>query len=82
MNENYDTTYFSKSQHEIPWLFPDINPFSEFPWHYFKFPDNSLTLKKIFFPDFSLTRGNPVNNNTHTKAQNVIVHQCPKFNNS
>ena len=61
MNENYDTTYFSKSQHEIPWLFPDINPFSEFPWHYFKFPDNSLTLKKYFFPDFSLTRGNPAN---------------------
>ena len=50
MNENYDTTYFSKSQHEIPWLFPDINPFSEFPWHYFKFPDNSLTLKKLIFP--------------------------------
>ena len=30
--------------------FPDICPFSEFPWHFFKFPDNSLTLKKYFFP--------------------------------
>ena len=43
-------TYFSKSLHEIPWHFPDIGPFAEFPWHFFKFPDNSLTLKKLIFP--------------------------------
>ena len=46
----YNMTYFSKSSHEIPWHFPDICPFSEFPWHFFKFPDKSLTLKKYFFP--------------------------------
>ena len=45
-DENYGTTYFSKSQHEIPWLFPDICPFSKFSWHYLKFPD----LEKIKFP--------------------------------
>ena len=50
MNENYNMTYFSKSLHEIPWHFPDIGPFAEFPWHFFKFPDNSLTLKKLIFP--------------------------------
>ena len=59
INENYNMTYFSKSSHEIPRHFPDICPFSEFPWHFFKFTDNSLTLKKYFFPDISLTRGNP-----------------------
>ena len=44
--------------------FPDISltfaPFQNFPDIFFKFPDNSLTLKKYFFPDFSLMRGNPV----------------------
>ena len=43
---------------------PDISltfvPFRNFPDIFFKFPDNSLTLKNIF-PDFSLTRGNPDN---------------------
>ena len=43
--------------------FPDISltfaPFQNFPDIFFKFPDNSLTLKNIF-PDFSLTRDNPV----------------------
>ena len=39
--------------------FPDICPSSEFPWQFFKFPDNFLTLKKYIFPDFSMTRGNP-----------------------
>ena len=37
MNENYDITYFSKSLQYMK--FPDICPFSEFPWHFFKFPD-------------------------------------------
>ena len=50
MNENYDMICFLKSILEIPWHFPDICPFSEFPWYFLKFPDNSLTLKKYFFP--------------------------------
>ena len=41
---------FPNFLHEIPWYFPDVCPFSKFPWHFFKFPDNSLTLKKSFFP--------------------------------
>ena len=41
---------FPNFLHEIPWHFPDVCPFSKFPWHFFKFPDNSLTLKKSFFP--------------------------------
>ena len=49
MNESYNMTYFSKSLNEIPWHFPDICPFTKFPWHFFKFPDNSLTLKKNIF---------------------------------
>ena len=44
--------------------FPDISltsaPFQNFPDIFFKFPDNFLTLKKYFFPDFSLMCGNPV----------------------
>ena len=44
---------------EIPWHFPDICPFPEFRWWFLKFPDHSLTLKNNFFPDFSLTCGNP-----------------------
>ena len=38
---------------KIPWHFPDIGQMAKIPW---QFPD----LEKIlFFPDFSLTRGNP-----------------------
>ena len=46
---------------KIPWLFPDFFRFSNFPDHFTKFPDFSLTLEgKINFPDFSLTSGHPV----------------------
>ena len=52
MNETNNMTYFSKSLHEIPWHLPLFRIS-------LTFPDNSLTLKKLIFPDFSLTRGNP-----------------------
>ena len=45
--------------HKISWLFPDFPPFKDFPWLFTEFPDFSLTLKIKFFPDFSLTAGNP-----------------------
>ena len=50
--------------------FPDISPFSEFPWQFFKFPDNFPTLKNTVFPDFSLMCGNPDGMVT-TKFQSV-----------
>ena len=34
---------------------------AKIPWHFFKIPWQFPDLEKIlFFPDFSLTRGNPV----------------------
>ena len=47
---------------KIPWHFPDICQMAKIPWHFFKIPWQFPDLEKIlFFPDFSLTRGNPVN---------------------
>ena len=41
--------------------FPDIGQMVKIPWHFFKIPWQFPDLEKIlFFPDFSLTRGNPV----------------------
>ena len=46
---------------KIPWHFPDIGQMAKIPWHFFKIPWQFPDLEKIlFFPDFSLTRGNPV----------------------
>ena len=46
---------------KIPWHFPDISQMAKIPWHFFKIPWQFPDLEKIlFFPDFSLTRGNPV----------------------
>ena len=40
--------------------FPDISQMAKIPWHFFKIPWQFPDLEKIlFFPDFSLTRGNP-----------------------
>ena len=40
--------------------FPDIGEMAKIPWHFFKIPWQFPDLEKIlFFPDFSLTRGNP-----------------------
>ena len=45
---------------KIPWHFPDIGQMAKIPWHFFKIPWQFPDLEKIlFFPDFSLTRGNP-----------------------
>ena len=45
----------------IPQQFPDIDQMAKIPWHFFKIPWQFPDLEKIlFFPDFSLTRGNPV----------------------
>ena len=45
---------------KIPWQFPDIDQMAKIPWHFFKIPWQFPDLEKIlFFPDFSLTRGNP-----------------------
>ena len=45
---------------KIPWHFPDIGQMVKIPWHFFKIPWQFPDLEKIlFFPDFSLTRGNP-----------------------
>ena len=47
--------------YKIPWQFPDIGQMVKIPWHFFKIPWQFPDLEKIlFFPDFSLTRGNPV----------------------
>ena len=47
---------------KIPWHFPDIGQMAKIPWHFFKIPWQFPDLEKIlFFPDFSLTRGNPEN---------------------
>ena len=41
--------------------FPDIGQMAKIPWHFFKIPWQFPDLEKIlFFPDFSLTRDNPV----------------------
>ena len=46
---------------KIPWHFPDIGQMAKIPWHFSKIPWQFPDLEKIlFFPDFSLTRGNPV----------------------
>ena len=46
---------------KISWHFPDIGQMAKIPWHFFKIPWQFPDLEKIlFFPDFSLTRGNPV----------------------
>ena len=48
--------------HKIPWQFPDMGQKAKIPWHFFKIPWLFPDLEKIlFFPDISLTRGNPVN---------------------
>ena len=40
------------------------------PWHFFKIPWQFPDMEKIlFFPDFSLTRGNPVDSCTHSWRQ-------------
>ena len=45
---------------KIPWQFPDIGQMDKIPRHFFKIPWQFPDLEKIlFFPDFSLTRGNP-----------------------
>ena len=47
--------------HKIPWQFPDMGQMTKIPWHFFKIPWLFPDLEKIlFFPDISLTRGNPV----------------------
>ena len=57
------TKYLSKNLN-IPWAIANFHDFfqnSEFPWHFSKFPNFSMTLN---FPDFSLTSGNPAGGRT------------------
>ena len=74
---------------KIPWHFPDISQMAKIPWHFFKIPWQFPDLEKIlFFPDFSLTRGNPacrpgtVNLNTVNPIplnSNFLLNHFPIF---
>ena len=51
----YDGSFnLNKSHNKIPWQFPDMTEMAKIPW---LFPDVE---KILFFPDISLTHGNPV----------------------
>ena len=57
---------------KIPWHFPDIGQMDKIPWHFFKIPWQFPDLEKIlFFPDFSLTRGNPVYHMSLPRVNNL-----------
>ena len=71
---------------KIPWHFPDIGQMVKIPWHFFKIPWQFPDLEKIlFFPDFSLTRGNPDNTfgpgirQQHVSAWTSCLWQCQIF---
>jgi len=63
-------TFFS---YKIPWLFPDFCLFVKFPWPISKFPDFSLTLKKIHFSLTFPWPWEPCKNNTvHSTADSPL----------
>ena len=56
----------------IPWIditkFPDMGQMAKIPRHFFKIPWLFPNLEKIlFFPDISLTRGNPVDDSAKSR---------------
>ena len=61
---------------KIPWHFPDIGQMAKIPWHFFKIPWQFPDLEKIlFFPGFSLTRGNP---EQVIRKSKIILHLTTK----
>ena len=59
---------------------------AKIPWHFFKIPWQFPDLEKIlFFPDFSLTRGNPVHTNFRTvytewkRRWRLVRFWCPSL---
>ena len=71
---SYCLTYGTFFPYKIPWLFLDFCLFFKFPWPISKFPDFSLTVKKIHFSLTSLTVG------TLTKGNIGPAHPLVKVN--
>ena len=54
---------------------------AKIPWHFFKIPWQFPDLEKIlFFPDFSLTRGNPEEDEIWNNEQSETRKMWKKYN--